>query len=127
MNFVANEIFDDNAVNVIHNQILRLEPSLAITGTVGRILKGDVPMEDIYVSALVYTSDLVQQRKGVLGTIGGKVEQEFGDSLHSSMIVDNCLQLIIDGHYIEIWNMPGDSTEIINGMRIQTNIPNNIL
>lgn len=121
MNFVANEVFDDNEVNVIHNQILRLEPTLAITGTVGRILKGDVGIQDIYVSALASVVE------GKFNSIATKVEQEFGEGLHSSMIVENSLQLIIEGHYIEIWDLPNEDTVMIDGMRIQSNIPNNIL
>jgi|SRR5699024_4255246 len=122
MNYLAEKVFQDNKINVLHNQILRLSPDLGISGTVARIIKGDVPDNtEIKNSALVTTSP---KSFSLLQT---DLEREFQEYLTAINIIHNSIQAIIQGVYIEIWLFPDATFTTINSLKVHSNIPTNIL
>lgn len=122
MNYLAEKVFQDNQINVLHNQILRLSPDLGITGTVAKIIKGEVPTStEIKNSAMVTTS---AESFSLLQT---DLEREFQEDLIALNIIQNSIQAIIRGVYVEIWHLPSATFTTISNLKIHNNIPENIL
>jgi len=122
MNYLEARVFQNNQTNVLHNQILRLAPDLGITGSVARIIKGELP-----TTFEVKNSALVTNSADTFTLLQTDLEREFQEDLIALNIVQNSIQTIIQGVYIEIWHIPDATFNTITNLKVHNNIPANIL
>lgn len=122
MNFLEQQVFSNNRINVLHNQILRLSPSLGITGSVAKIIQGNLPTNTEIKNSALVTTEIED-----FEFLQSELEREFQMDLTTLNIVDNCIQAVIQGTYVEIWHITEAEFTTINELKVQTNIPNNIL